>query len=516
MKKVFYFFIIFFLLSSKARWVNIADDIKSNFEYINIETDQLYINTAYQSNWNNTYYIVWSLWSYNIDGTVDINYFKQKFNKNNLLFLLNNKTWEMLAFEKDKNLFDKNKCKQISDNARILFEAYNEVFSVNYSNNIFGKDWDTNQCYTNKNTVFFPKYTNFVDDLNYFLSNADTLLNKINNIKITYSGSDKNMSILKSLYEYVIKWTDYNFEVLENSSKYNIWYDYPRTVKWFFDGKKIVCWWYVEVFDVLSKLYWIKTNIVVWSIQNLDKQIINTNISWHAWISIWELYFDPTLDDDGKKVSYNYFGKTKTCFNINHYVDWWKNFNSGNERFEYIKSNAWYLIYNCPQIVYSAITNDWKTIEFMKYILENFDLEANQKWFCQIFNICLNENSKENLLQKLKNYSYTISDWSNSTKYNLQNELSNINLKEIKTKDFTEKSSFNIELFPNLNSKIQINNLFQKMKNILKTKNENDLQNFYNKFKTKIWLTANNSKMSIEKRLKRIYLDSIFLVENLR
>ncbi len=516
MKKFIFVLLTFFCFAGYSMAASITDQIKSGFEYVEINTDIPYISTPYKSNQNKVYYLMWSFLTYDVTEWMDLDSFKQKFGKDDLLFFLNAKTWEKFLIQKSKNLFPKSKCKQISDNSRILFEAYNDDVAINYANNIFGKDADTSQCYANKNTIFLPKYKNFVDDLNYFVENADAILTKVNNIKITYSGTNKNMSILKSIYAYVINGTDYNYDALQNSANYNVGYDYPRTAKWFFEWKKIVCGWYVEIFDLLSKLYGIKTQIELGSLQSLDKTAVETSLTWHAWISIWNLYFDPTLDDNWKEVLYNNFAKTKTCFNVSHYMTWWQKFDTVEQRFSYIKTNAGYLIYNCPQIVYGAVSTDNKTIDFMKYMLANFDLKTNQKGFCDIFNLCFEVNDKKALLSKLQNFYYKISDGTTTTRYNLRDELSKVSITDVVAKDYTDKSSYQISLFPDYKSKVEINNLMQKLRTLSKTKNEKELLNFYNKYKTQIFQLANSSKLSIEKRLKRVYFDSIFLVENLR
>jgi hypothetical protein len=102
-----------------------------------------------------------------------------------------------------------------------------------------------------------------------------------------------------------------------------------------FKNKIWICEWYVKLFSYMALFWWINDIEIIKGYVFNSKDFPNV---WHAWLKIWNLYYDPTFDDpignkwNIKKQDYLYFALEKDLFYTNRFNFWEK------EKFEKYKN----------------------------------------------------------------------------------------------------------------------------------------------------------------------------------
>lgn len=235
--------------------------------------------------WNDWYY-----YSYNFDAfsSINDNYWFYVSNLNNLGFDKNT----LLYINKDNKF---NFVSKYKVNKLINKDFLNDIWNKWLFLNILSDDYK----YLNKNYL--------VDLINI----------KHLTKKITKGLNDEEK--IKVIYWWILKNIDYTS-----------WYklsDY-RIFSWLetYENKNWVCSWYVKLMTYMLLFSWIN------NIEDIRWYVIDAkdfpNIG-HAWLRIWEKYYDPTFDDPiwatiTKKFNeYKYFALPKDLFYTNRF-DYWK------------------------------------------------------------------------------------------------------------------------------------------------------------------------------------------------
>lgn len=488
----------------------------TNAGYTELETIDItkwvFSNKEYISNKWNKYYFIWNISFYNFENNDTINRITQSknINLNDIIILKNWNNKSILI--KWENNFSWNWCKILNSNQNKLFRAYEDSFII--ENYYWKMLWTANNwiiCYSYKDTIFMPKNSFSKYDMEYFIINYKEILQYINK----YNIKNEKDYILKEIYEDILLNTSYNYEILDFLD--NLPEDMlPWRVSWFFSNEKLICDWYVKTFLFISRLLWIEWERIVWDIQPILKTDVRIEWYLHSWVKIWDLFYDPTFDDDINNIKFDYFWKDKICFNINHYIEWRYLFNNIDERFDYIKNNLQHIIYNCPEITMFAVKNDWKIIDFMNYLINNFDHNISNKILCEWLNFCVwKAYSKEDLVNKIWKYyfnnlenniiiNYKLKDWIEiNEKYLLKNNESEI-LNNINKLNKVENNSSYIEIkYEELNDNdiSKINNMFLIMK-------ENDDWTY--KKQIEEFLIKNEKRLNRKQKQILIYLISLF------
>jgi hypothetical protein len=225
----------------------------------------------------------------------------------------------------------------------------------------------------------------------------------------------------REIYWYVMWNTSYNFSALKDLWKYS----YPFLVSSFFQWKDVVCDGYSRTYSLLSSFKWWDSDRVVWDVQPIENSQFDAGDAGHSWVKIWNLYYDPTFDDSPQEYSYNYFAKSKTCFNLDHYSDWWILFEDKKIRTQYVKQNIDELLNDCSFILWQTIIKDDSVVDILQYILINLELEQSKIFMCDIFDICwISSNTKEKFITEISKYNL----FYNEKKLILKNKLSWLNL----------------------------------------------------------------------------------------
>lgn len=250
-----------------------------------------------------------------------LNNFKNKFYNKDLIFI-ENWIWYAYTFEKkyhfenmswvNKSTLDYN---SINENNTIVFY---EDWLIS-----FVKDYKKVKLVTNDIIYWIP---NKHEILKRFKKNKTNLTwdddNKIRQIKALsrsltrwiYKKDDK----IKTIYHYILDNIEYTKEFTLQDYEIFSWVET-------FINKNWVCEWYVELFQLILAFNDISSELLTWDV--IDAQDFPQ--IGHAWLKIWEYYYDPTFDDpiwakETKKFEeYKYFKLPRDLFYTNRY-DYWK------------------------------------------------------------------------------------------------------------------------------------------------------------------------------------------------
>ncbi len=424
MKKYLILFWLIFI--SSFQFVNadqLTDHIKTNFEYIESE-EEMISYTKYTTNKWNIYYMFGWYSFYKVADMNELNNMKKyKYIKNDTVFIIYDKEIRSLISEK----FSFEICKKLDSKSYKLLNNYSNILKHKRNDITFIWDaWEDFECYQYDNYILFSDSSYSREDLSYLFRNYKKIISKIDKIKDKWK--------YKELYWYVMKNTSYNFSALKDLWKYSS----PFLVSSFFEWKDVVCDGYSRTYSLLSSFKWWNSSRVVGDVQPIENSKFDVWDAGHSWVKIWNLYYDPTFDDSPQNYSYNYFAKSKTCFNLDHYSDWWILFENKNIRTKYIKQNIDELIDDCSFILGQSIIKDDSVIDMLKYILVNLELEKSKKFMCEIFDICLNDiKTKDKFIDKLNRYNL----FYNEKKIYLQKELSWLDLNK------KEKVNYNFDKY---------------------------------------------------------------------
>ena len=212
----------------------------------------------------------------------------------------------LTLYDLEWNWYSKNKTLIIKDWSWKYFFTNNfekiKLFPVSFLNNI-------------SNKKEFLK--NLYYDLQYSNVDFDVILQQIRDISLEITKnkiSDEEKTI--EIYKWIIDNIDY-YKDFKNGEK--------QVFSWIltFKNKTWVCDWYTKLFLYMLSFAWVKdVEVKRWFVfDNADFPEY-----WHAWVRIWDYYYDPTFDDpvwnNWMMISdYMYFKIPKDLLYINRY-DW--------------------------------------------------------------------------------------------------------------------------------------------------------------------------------------------------
>lgn len=291
---------------------------------------------------------------------------KKKLNKaqisivNNLIELSNEYIFNKNIFKnefKSKQYFKNNIItkwfKNISYNSDNIFLDKWVWYSYNYDSHLKFPEWTNitnedliyNWINKNNNLVFlredntlwfvlnYKKIRLISEDLIYWVTKKYNFLKEIKNDKKKLNAqTDIYFKELKDISLKLTKWKSDN-EKIKILYKYvldNLKYTQPivlsdyRIFSWIdtFKNNDGVCEWYVKMFLYMLNYAWISdVEAIRWYVIDAKDfpQI------WHAWVRIWDKYYDPTFDDPiwaistKKYYQYKYFALPYDLFYANRY-----------------------------------------------------------------------------------------------------------------------------------------------------------------------------------------------------
>jgi hypothetical protein len=253
----------------------------------------------------------------NLENYSILNNFKNKIYNKDLIFL-ENWVWYWYAYDKKYHF----------ENMSWVNKATLDYNWINENNTIvFFEDWLVNFVKD------YKKVKLTTNDIVYWVPNKYEILKRFKKNKTNLSWDDDNKirqikALSKSLTRWIYKKDD-KIKVLYHYILDNIEYTKEFTLQDFeifswietFVNKNWVCEWYVELFQLMLAFNDISSELLTWDV--IDAQDFPQ--IGHAWLKIWEFYYDPTFDDpvwakETKKFEeYKYYKLPRDLFYTNRY-----------------------------------------------------------------------------------------------------------------------------------------------------------------------------------------------------
>jgi len=317
----------------------------------------------------------------------------------------------------------------INDNKR-YFEDKNIFFSYNFKNFTYLEDkyWfyksnllknkldiKNSILYLSKDWRYnfikdFQKTKLISSDIIYWVVDKDLFLKQLVNDKLHISGDTdylfkklkketleitkwlKKEEKIKELYSFVLNNISYTKEIDLEDKKIFSWILSYKNKDW-------VCEWYAKLFSYALKFAEVEwAEVIRWDV--IDAQDFPQ--IWHAWVKVWELYYDTTFDDpvwlkeDRKYDEYVFFALPKDLFYANRYnygdtpedlktksIDYRtsivnKNLSKLSDKYK----NKKYLILKWVDFNKSHNIEVWKKIEIedAKKIIPFYEVEEKENW----------------------------------------------------------------------------------------------------------------------------------------
>lgn len=300
---------------------------------------------------------------------------------------------------------------------------------------------------TNVNFIKEYKKVKLVsDDIIYWFPDKYELLKNIRNNKMLDNSRDddiyiKNLEIIsrqltkdiykeeekiKIIYDYILKNISYSSNFTMQDYEIFSWIETYINKSW-------VCEWYVELFNLMLWFNNIKSEIVIWDvIDAADFPQI-----WHAWVKIWDYYYDITFDDPvwaektKKYEEYDYFKLPRDLFYTNRYDKWLTPESLKTETLEYRKN---LIKTNLSKLTTKYKNNNYNLLKSFKF-KENYNLDPIKK-------IKANDLISTIGYKEMKNYEIII-NWEKKSVKN----LNYIILEDDTIEVFLEQINYNLDWY---------------------------------------------------------------------
>ncbi len=275
------------------------------------------------------------------------------------------------------------------------------IFLKDSSNIWFVKNYEKIKLVTDDIIFWVPDKYDFLVDLKDDKKNisfdSDNLLIDLRNKSLSLTSNKKSYEKIKIIYDYILNNVEYPIEL--NLSDFTIysWLDTYNLWKW-------ACEWYTKLFAYMSRFSWLSdVEVIRWFV--IDAQDFPD--IWHAWIKIWNKYYDPTFDDPvGNKEAlsfdmYNYFSLPKDLFYTNRFL-----YNDlpdelKNSSLEYRKD---YIIKSLSNLVSKYNNNNFNLLKIFKL--------KKEKWINYNTKIDLSNFHKVKEMYIVDNFAFN--DWKNN------------------------------------------------------------------------------------------------------
>lgn len=229
------------------------------------------------------------------------------------------------------------------------------------------------------------------DKIKLFNNDYDKTFTEIKNISVNLTKNLTKEEKIKVIYNYIITNLKYSQDFSINDSKIYSWVETFMNKEW-------VCEWYVKLMNYMLLFSWINdVEVIRWYVFDAD----DFPKIWHAWIKIWNYYYDPTFDDpiwvpESKKFSeYKYFKLPKDLFYTNRYDE--------NDLPEYIKwlnleERKNLILKNLYNLLWKYNNSNYKLLDLVK-LKKNHNIDYNKK-------INLKNFSKILPIKEVSNFSF--------------------------------------------------------------------------------------------------------------
>ncbi len=286
-------------------------------------------------------------------------------------------------------------------------------------------NWDIIKNITNKN-LFLSQIIDDKKTLNY---ETDKYFLEIKDITENLTAWLTKEEKIKKIYDYVLKNITYTNPPILSDVEIFSWIDTYINKDW-------VCEWYVKLMAYMLMFAWIEdVEVIRWFVINAS----DFPKVWHAWLKIWEYYYDPTFDDPiwNNKVKefdeYVYYKLPEDLFYTNRYdlSDLPEEIKTkSKEELEEIISknlynltskykNSWYNIMKYTSLLFNNWLNynDKFDINKLEQIIDSYDVNWKDMTFIK--------NWEKTYIKKLRYYKFkndTIINLLMTIKYDLTNK----------------------------------------------------------------------------------------------
>lgn len=300
--------------------------------------------------------------------------------------------------------------------------------------------WATNKSYFLKEIANDKKFlTNDTDDDFIELKNFTKSLNKWLS----------KQEAIKNIYWWLIENIDYTKNIDLKDYKIFSWIETFKNRDW-------VCDWYVKLMTYMLLFLWYDDiEAIRWYV--IDAQDFPE--IWHAWIRIWDKYYDPTFDDPiwainiRKYEDYLYFWLPRDLFYTNRY--------DKDELPDYIKDDSLevresIIFNNLYKIASKYSDSDYNILKPFKFRIEN-GFDSKVLWvedFSKVIrsyyvdNFYFSDGIKNYHISKFKYFVVNDSNIENTIKYNFNYNLDWLYLFKWKLDDWNYEYRlwYNVEL----------------------------------------------------------------------
>lgn len=295
----------------------------SKYYQVNQKNYKTFINQKipnwYLIKYNNQYLLVWEYKIEEKKSYKDLEKLFSNYLDESIPYSISN--WAYYSYNYTNYLF-------FDDVEKWVYLSDLENSGINFKNTLFVKTKDTYYFVNNyqkirivwedivKNIKNKEQFlTAIIDDNRFFPANYDDILKSIqSDTSNIISWLNSNEEKIKAIYDFVINRTTY----YENYSDGN-----KQVFSWVltYKNKTWVCDWYTKLFLYMLSFAWIdNVEIKKWfAFDNTDFPNF-----WHAWVKIWNTYYDPTFDDPiwwTGKIEYYYFSIPYELMYVNRF-DW--------------------------------------------------------------------------------------------------------------------------------------------------------------------------------------------------
>ncbi len=146
-------------------------------------------------------------------------------------------------------------------------------------------------------------------------NNTDEVFRDMKNIAMSLDSSWKKSEKIASVYAWMLDNLVYTENIDLEDRRIFSWSETYRNRDW-------VCEWYTKVMMYMLNFLWVRDSVVVrWDV--IDA--VDFPLIWHAWVRVWQDFYDPTFDDPigarATKTSdeYKYFKLPKDLMYTNRF-----------------------------------------------------------------------------------------------------------------------------------------------------------------------------------------------------
>jgi len=308
----------------------------------------------------------------------------------------------------DNNIFYSYKFKNF-----ISFEDKYWFYNSDLTDNNFNIKNSILYLWINKKYNFIKNYTKIKlinSDIIYWITDKNIFLKHLINDKLYLTDDTDKLFInlkseilkltnwlkkeekIKNIYNFILSNVSYTTKINLNDKKIFSWILTYKNKSW-------VCEWYAKLASYSLKFAWIPdADVIRWDV--IDAQDFPK--IWHAWLKIWDLYYDPTFDDPIGQTEtrqfekYKYFWLPRDLLYANRFNYWVTPNILKSKSLEYRKSFVnqrlsklsdkykWknYLILKWTDFLKSNNIEVWKKIdiESAKKIIPFYEVEEKENW----------------------------------------------------------------------------------------------------------------------------------------